>query len=187
MHPQGFLSLDVLKDTHAVDRMRVQTREHRPWVIRPTANNLNQHTPIHTPLMRRTYPIGIIAKSNGPNFSPISLNAGHLGAVSTSSPSMTVLYPVSPAKYAFFPDAGSETDQDAQRVCHRSNGVRLATCCAGVQVRVTEVSTDLDCDDDEDSGEEEEVVVVGRERESIRLSHQSRMWIWDLGIPREER
>lgn len=81
--------------------------------------------------------MGNNAKSNGPSFSPTSLNAGQRGAVSSSSPSHTVLYPVSPAKYSFFASraaspssalagAGrtSSTAHDAQSVRQRSNGLR---------------------------------------------------------------
>lgn len=117
----------------------------------------------------RAHPIGIIARSNGPNFSPISLNAGHVGTLSGSSPFLTVLYPVSPAKYAFFPpgQVRSSRAHEAQRVVHRSKSVRFAVCCAGVQVSLNCTSVTV--------GVEDNVEDVETEIVTVRSSHQSRV------------
>lgn len=122
-----------------------------------------------------------MAKSNGPNFSPISLNAGHVGTASGSSPVLTDLYPVSPAKYAFLPalPVRSSTAHEDQSVWNRSNSVRLEECCAGVQVILNCTSKVV--------GAEDEDGVAGMERDTVRLSHQSRVWMCVAGIPMEER
>ena len=124
--------------------------------------------------------MGMAAKSNGPSFSPISLNAGHTGDVSGSSPSRTLLYPVSPPKYAFFPEAGSSSAHEAQRVCHRSNMPRFAVCCAGVQVSLNETGVGVE-------GTEVELSEEASVNETVRESHQSMVWMWDSATPREER
>jgi hypothetical protein len=77
--------------------------------------------------------MGNNATSTPPKRSPTSANAGHTGTLSSSSPSRTVRYPVSPAKYSFLCVWRSSTTHAAQSACHLSNPVRPETCCEGVQ------------------------------------------------------
>ena len=116
------------------------------------------------------YPMGNKATSTPPKRSPTSENAGHTGTLSSSSPSWTVLYPVSPAKYSFLCVWRSSTTHAAQSACHLSNGVRPETCCEGVQDSRTSAST---------AGPP---TSEGRETRKRRSSHQSSSWNRERGV-----
>jgi hypothetical protein len=121
--------------------------------------------------------------------SPTSANAGHTGALSSSSPSRTVLYPVLPAKYSFLCVWRSSTTHAAQSVCHLSNAVWPETCCESVQDSRTSAFT---------AGPP--ASLKGRETRKRRLSHQSsvlgrypalfnptNIWAEDEGLARRLR
>lgn len=116
------------------------------------------------------YPMGNNATSTPPKRSPTSANAGHTGTLSSSSPSRTVLYPVSPAKYSFLCVWRSSTTHAAQSACHLSNPVRPETCCEGVQDSRTSAFT---------AGPP---ALEGRETRRRRSSHQSSSWTRDRGV-----
>lgn len=133
MHTQCLLGSDILEYPDAVRRMGVHSRKDRTWVV------CTMVTLIRNGFKccwngGETYPIGIIARSNGPSLSPISLKAGQTGTFSGSSPSQIVRYPVSPAKYTFLGGSvlslsgTSSRVQEAHNVCHRSNKPRFAVC-----------------------------------------------------------
>ena len=114
--------------------------------------------------------MGNNATSTPPKRSPTSANAGHTGTLSSSSPSRTVPYPVSPAKYSFLCVWRSSTTHAAQSACHLSNGVRPETCCEGVQDSRTSAFT------------AESPVLEGRETRKRRSSHQSSSWKRERGV-----
>lgn len=120
--------------------------------------------------VRHAYPMGNNATSTLPKRSPTSANAGHTGTLFSSSPSLTVRYPVSPAKYSFLFDWRSSTTHAAQSACHRSNGVRPETCCEGVQDSRTSVFT---------AGPP---ALDGRATRKRRSSHQSHSWNRGRGV-----
>lgn len=122
-----------------------------------------------------------MAKSKGPRRSPISANAGHTGTVFSSSPSNTVRYAVSPAKYTFFGSvlelpAGmtSSIAHEAHSVAARSKSPRPEKCWQGVQVTLNELEVLLGS-------------ALGSCRSTVREFHQSRMWILEEGIPQDSR
>ena len=117
-----------------------------------------------------TNPMGNNAMSTPPKRSPTSANAGHTGTLSSSSPSRTVRYPVSPAKYSFLCVWRSSTTHAAQSACHLSNAVRPETCCEGVQDNRTSEFT---------AGPPE---LEGRETRKRRSSHQSSSWNRERGV-----
>ena len=119
-----------------------------------------------------TYPIGNNAMSTPPKRSPTWAKAGQTGTLSSSSPSRTVRYPVSPAKYTFLFEWRSSTTHAAQRACHRSSAVRPETCCDGVQDSRTSAFT---------AGP---LALEGRATRKRRSSHQSSSWIREEGTPR---
>ena len=114
--------------------------------------------------------MGNNATSTPPKRSPTSVNAGHTGTLSSSSPSRTVRYPVSPAKYSFLCVWRSSTTQAAQSACHLSNPVRPETCCEGVQDSRTSAFT---------AGPP---ALEGRETRKRRSSHQSSSWTRERGV-----
>ncbi len=116
------------------------------------------------------YPMGNSATSTPPKRSPTSANTGHTGTLFSSSPSRTVRYPVSPAKYSFLCVWRSSTTHAAQSACHLSNAVRPETCCEGVQDKRTSVFT------------VGPPALEGRETCKRRSSHQSSSWNRERGV-----
>ena len=71
----------------------------------------------------------------------------------------------------------STTVQDAQSVCQRSKSERFATCCAGVHAIVNDAFAGAPAPDAE----------AGSATETVESSHQSRVWMCEVGMPKDAR
>ena len=114
--------------------------------------------------------MGNNATSMPPKHSTTSANAGQTGTLSSSFPSRTVRYPMSPVKYTSLCVWSSSTTHAAQSACHQSNPVRPETCCEGVQDSRTFVFT---------AGPP---ALEGRETRKRRSSQQSSSWTRESSV-----
>jgi hypothetical protein len=137
------------------------------------------------------YPIGMSARSNPPNLVPISLKTGQQGTVSSSWPSLTALYPVSPANHTLTPTLLSwvveregtcswttcSIAHEAHSDLNRSRIPRPVKCWLGVQVRTNSPFTVVS------APATESLSLAGRGTVTIRESHQSRQCVSDFATP----
>lgn len=121
----------------------------------------------------------INARSNPPNFSPISSKDGQYGTSSSFWPLFTARYPVSPANQILtlgpvckFGVVFASTAQEAQRDLQWSCIPLPVVCCAGVHVKL---NTPVIFSSDEE--------LHGRATVIVRESHQSRQCVLLFGMP----